>query len=445
MASSDATILSAVKTWAKSIFQPKGNYLDSMSVSIDENAGNDESTYKLDIKVVDEQFTTPNLKGSQGIQGLRGEKGDAGATGPQGIQGIKGDRGDDGYPFLIYKEYTSLTEFNAADFPEIGLMFMIKEEGADGFPVYRYTGDSEEPYSYITSLSGGEAIKGDKGDPGTPGSQGVPGKDGADGITYQPTIGTVEKGDEASASVVNDDTSKTAKFNFILPKGDKGDKGNKGDSGETPYIGDNGNWWYGDEDSGVPIPSIDDLLKYVDKVRGIQDTPIGHILTYMGNSAPNHYLICDGSIYSIADYPYLTEHFQKEFGTVAYFGGNGSTTFAVPDLRGEFLRGTGVAARNTGWGEGVGIHQDGTEHVYFGFDATDNLWNTSRGYLNYAQKIDSMKMIDVGLDKKGCYYKKYGNSTGSSESRYTSRPTNTAVLYCIKYEPTYYIEFATES
>ena len=34
-------------------------------------------------------------------------------------------------------------------------------------------------------------------------------------------------------------------------KGEKGDKGDKGDNGITPHIGSNGNWWIGDTDTGV--------------------------------------------------------------------------------------------------------------------------------------------------------------------------------------------------
>lgn len=168
--------------------------------------------------------------GAQGLQGIPGAQGEPGNDGQQGIQGVKGDKGDDGYPFLIYKEYASLDDFNAADFPEIGLMFMVKTEGADSFPVYRYTGEGETPYSYITGLSQGEAIKGDKGDPGEDGAQGVPGKDGTDGTTYTPTIGTVTKGENPSASVTVNEETKTAMYNFVLPKGDKGDKGDDGRS-----------------------------------------------------------------------------------------------------------------------------------------------------------------------------------------------------------------------
>ena len=38
-------------------------------------------------------------------------------------------------------------------------------------------------------------------------------------------------------------------------KGEKGDKGDKGDDGLTPYIGDNGNWWIGEEDTGTKAGS----------------------------------------------------------------------------------------------------------------------------------------------------------------------------------------------
>lgn len=33
-------------------------------------------------------------------------------------------------------------------------------------------------------------------------------------------------------------------------------KGDKGDPGLTPHIGENGNWFYGDEDSGIPAGAV---------------------------------------------------------------------------------------------------------------------------------------------------------------------------------------------
>ena len=181
-----------------------------------------EDTYRITFtnNTTYDYSVTNGQKGEQGIQGIRGEKGEQGEQGVQGIQGIKGEKGDDGYPFLIYKEYSDISEFNKNDFPEIGLMFMIVADGASSFPVYRYTGDDTVPYRYVTDLTGGEGIKGEKGDKGEQGEQGVQGENGKDGITYIPTIGTVTSGDIASATVVVDDKTSTAEFSFVLPKGD---------------------------------------------------------------------------------------------------------------------------------------------------------------------------------------------------------------------------------
>ena len=181
-----------------------------------------EDTYRITFtnNTTYDYSITNGQKGEQGIQGLRGEKGEQGEQGVQGVQGIQGEKGDDGYPFLIYKEYSDISEFNKNDFPEIGLMFMIKADDATSFPVYRYTGDESTLYSYVTDLTGGEGIKGEKGDKGEQGEQGVQGENGKDGITYIPTIGTVTFGDIASATVVVDDKTSTAEFSFVFPKGD---------------------------------------------------------------------------------------------------------------------------------------------------------------------------------------------------------------------------------
>ena len=108
----------------------------------------------------------------------------------------------------------------------------------------------------------------------------------------------------------------------------------------------------------------------VENVQGATDSlyfnikgrnPIGEIINFMGNSTPDYFLSCDGTVYNISDYPYLAEHFKTEFGSYNYFGGNGTTTFAVPDLRGEFLRGTGTNGHsNEGSGADVGVHQAAT-------------------------------------------------------------------------------------
>jgi hypothetical protein len=75
-----------------------------------------------------------------------------------------------------------------------------------------------------------------------------------------------------------------------------------------------------------------DQIEHVDATHGIEDTPVGHIITHIGIKAPKHYLVCDGSEYKIEDYPYLAQHIEDEFGSVNYFGGDGETTFGIPEI-----------------------------------------------------------------------------------------------------------------
>ena len=131
------------------------------------------------------------VKGDTGAQGPQGVQGVQGPQGIQGIQGIQGAKGDDGYPFLIYKQYDTISDFDPDDFSEVGLMFMVmtKEYDPDtgdllGYPIYRYTAEGTPPYSLITYMNteGIQGPKGDKGDTGAQGIQGPAGPQGEQGI-----------------------------------------------------------------------------------------------------------------------------------------------------------------------------------------------------------------------------------------------------------------------
>ena len=64
---------------------------------------------------------------------------------------------------------------------------------------------------------------------------------------------------------------------------------------------------------------------------------IGEIRAFGFNFTPNGWLACDGSTYNI-------NNFQALFAIVGVqFGGNGSTNFKVPDLRGIVLTGVDPA------------------------------------------------------------------------------------------------------
>jgi microcystin-dependent protein len=57
--------------------------------------------------------------------------------------------------------------------------------------------------------------------------------------------------------------------------------------------------------------------------------PAGVILHYAGSAAPTGWLVCDGSIISIATYPNLFSALST------LYGGDGITTFGIPDMRGR--------------------------------------------------------------------------------------------------------------
>ena len=171
-------------------------------------------------------------------------------------------------------------------------------------------------------------------------------------------------------------------------------------------------------------------------------TPIGTVISLMGKTAPINYLICDGTVYNIVDYPELAAYFAGQFNSSNFFGGDGTTTFAVPDLRGEFLRGTGTNSHaNQGNGLTVGTHQDGTLYPYIGVNTqqTSTVWTASVGTSDqggngiYALNSDTL-IIGYGGNNKGMDSKNSlsGKWDGANNvTNYTGRPTNTSVLYCI--------------
>lgn len=209
----------------------------------------------------------------------------------------------------------------------------------------------------------------------------------------------------------------------------------------VPTIGENGNWFIGNEDTGVaaqgpkgnPGPSGGGI--------GADGTPVGTVIAYMGTEAPQHFLVCDGSEIAIADFPYLSEQILHEFGTVNYFGGNGIDTFALPDLRNEFLRGYHGEAEQQLSGN-IGQHQDATSAPII------QIWADAVGSIAYSGDKPAKHLYPRDVDNysptvQGCSFTNHiqrsasnnGDNYSGLGTTYTSRPTNITVLYCIKYEP----------
>ena len=150
--------------------------------------------------------------------------------------------------------------------------------------------------------------------------------------------------------------------------------------------------------------------------------PIGTIIPFMGTTPPEDYLICDGTVLNISDYPDLASHFEKHFGSKNHFGGDGTTTFAIPDLRNEFLRGYGELS-----GE-IGEHQNAT--------VIPRIIPSSGSLLMFTTASRDVSYPDTEVTDENVAVKFTGVNQGwgsGDKIAYTSKPTNVAVLFCIKY------------
>jgi microcystin-dependent protein len=73
-------------------------------------------------------------------------------------------------------------------------------------------------------------------------------------------------------------------------------------------------------------------------VAALSVIPTGLMSPFAGSTAPSGWLLCDGTVYSVSTYPAL-------FAVIgAIYGGNGTTTFAVPDARGRTTVGVGTGS-----------------------------------------------------------------------------------------------------
>ena len=137
--------------------------------------------------------------------------------------------------------------------------------------------------------------------------------------------------------------------------------------------------------------------------------PTGTVAYFAANTTPSGWLRCDGSTISRTTYSSLYSFIGTTFGS-----GDGSTTFGLPDLRGEFLRGFDNG-RGIDSGRAFGSFQEATGHTTGG-------------------------RADQPLENYENAYSTTSNTNGPSSYQYgqgytfgRSRPRNIALLACIKY------------
>lgn len=141
---------------------------------------------------------------------------------------------------------------------------------------------------------------------------------------------------------------------------------------------------------------------------------VGSVSLFTISTAPPGWMKCNGAAISRSTYSALFSVIGTTFGA-----GNGSTTFNLPDLRGEFLRGWDDA-RGVDSGRTFGSAQTSQNlahtHSLVGYLATNDLTTQ--------QVIKTMKLEGSQMTVTDSI-----QSSGGTEAR----PRNIALLACIKY------------
>jgi hypothetical protein len=173
-------------------------------------------------------------------------------------------------------------------------------------------------------------------------------------------------------------------------------------------------------------------------VGAIVSVPAGSVSMFAGSTAPSGYLSCDGSEISRITYATLFAAIGTTHGA-----GNGSTTFNIPDLRGEFIRGLD-SGRGIDTGRTLGTFQ-GSSYASHTHPATvsdpGHTHNVANGFGSSggAGPIYSVtKSTSGGSNQQWAAGYIQASATGISVSNAASGgtdtlPRNIALLFIIKY------------
>jgi len=143
---------------------------------------------------------------------------------------------------------------------------------------------------------------------------------------------------------------------------------------------------------------------------GIVTTLAGAISAFAFTSVPTGWLECDGSTVSRTTYADLFAAIGDTFGA-----GDGSTTFAIPDLRGEFLR---------GWDNGRGVDAGRA----FG-SAQGDAFKSHNHTIERFSNVAGGASPSVASANSGQSSTQSTLNSGGDETR----PRNIAMMYCIKF------------
>lgn len=161
---------------------------------------------------------------------------------------------------------------------------------------------------------------------------------------------------------------------------------------------------------------------------------VGSVIAYARSVAPIGYLKCNGAAVSRTTYARLFAIIGTTFGA-----GNGTTTFNLPDLRGEFIRGfddgrgvdSGRSFGSSQQGSIMAIDSTGINQIYSAVMTSASLGSANAALVAQRTGLD----YDAnGATNYPNTTAAYSNGDGSGGFDYgVVRPRNVALLYCIKF------------
>jgi len=182
-------------------------------------------------------------------------------------------------------------------------------------------------------------------------------------------------------------------------------------------------------------PNDDELDQFWQAIQALLvPGPVGSLLIMDGDVMPNGYLERDGAALSREDYADLWAYAQTvsnftiqsnktaSYNTYAgYYGdGDGSTTFTIPDMRGEFIRGF-----DSGRGIDVGRAIASLQLDEF----KNHIHPYQRATIQGNTGASGIVADNGNYTGQTANFTSYINSAGGIETR----PRNIAMMFCVKY------------
>lgn len=167
------------------------------------------------------------------------------------------------------------------------------------------------------------------------------------------------------------------------------------------------------------LSSTQALIEEMPPASGTQQP--GEICYFAFNTAPTGFLKANGAAVSRTTYAALFTVLGTNFGV-----GNGSTTFNLPDLRGEFLR---------GWDDGRGV-DTGRLFGSAQSDAFQGHWHDLWGLASQGSNVgtaDDVTNPTASLAKNAVRAPVTDGTNGTPRTASETRPRNIALLACIKF------------